>query len=151
MTILGLLLDDAYARPHARSALRLARAPVTGLVLALASQEILRGNSSDLVLPHRMALYGCAMSLLVCSAVRMWFPPPADRLQSEDAPAGWLKQPGESPAGSPADIRVLKAIFVIVTGATLETWMFTHAPRPGTTVLPGFLILWAAYRVWKRA
>ena len=40
MTLLGLMLEDAYAKPACRSRFQLARGPLLGIGLALASQGI---------------------------------------------------------------------------------------------------------------
>jgi hypothetical protein len=81
MAMLGLILEDTYAKPGRRSPLDLARGPVLGLSLALASQGMFRISNPDLAVPGWIALYGCAISLLLSSAVRMLFPSATGRLQ----------------------------------------------------------------------
>ena len=96
MVMLGLILEDTYAPPGSQSALNLARGPVLGLVLALASQGTFWISAPDLAAPRWTMFYGCALSLLLSSAIRMFFPPVADQLQGANAPALWLKQAGGS-------------------------------------------------------
>ncbi len=151
MTILGLILDDAYANIGRRSALSLARGPALGLTFALVSQELLRIGNPDFAPPRWITYYGCAMSFLLSSAVRMLFPPVTGQLQGVHAPAHWLKQAGRPPGNPRGDIRVFKAIFVIVTVAVIGTWMFTHSVHPRTRVVPILLVLSVAYWAWKRA
>jgi len=105
--VLGLILEDAYAPPGRRSPLTLVRGPVLGLGAAFVSQGVFRVGNPDLALPGWIMIYGCAMSLLLSSAVRMLFPPITDQLQGVNAPALWLKNP-------PAAMRVFKGIAAIV-------------------------------------
>ncbi len=94
--MLGLILEDAYAAPGRRSAVKLVRGPVIGLGLALLSQCLLWAGARDLAVPRWTAFYGCVLSLLLSSAVRLLFPPAANQLQGASAPAIWLKQAGVS-------------------------------------------------------
>jgi hypothetical protein len=75
VTVLALLLEDAYAKPGHRSPLRLLRGPALGLALAFLSQAVLWTRHSSLALPPWIVLYGVAMSLVLTSALRMLFPP----------------------------------------------------------------------------
>jgi hypothetical protein len=102
MATLGLILDDIYANPGRRSPLNLARGPLLGLVMALASQGLLWISNPDLTLPRWVMFYGCAMSLLLSSAVRILVPPVTEQLLGASAPALWLKQAGGS-RGSPEE------------------------------------------------
>jgi hypothetical protein len=92
MMLLSLIVEDAYAKPGKRSPLGLARGPVLGIGLALGSQNLLRLGGADLALTQQILVYGCAMSLLLSSAVRMLFPPVTDQLQGANVPAHWLKR-----------------------------------------------------------
>src|SRR5579872_6737310 len=96
MALIGLVLEDAYSKPGRRSALSLARGPVLGTGLALVSQGMLWAGRPQLAIPAWVAIYGCAMSLLLTSGVRMLFPPAASHLQAANVPADWLKRPGDS-------------------------------------------------------
>ena len=75
VTLLGLLLEDAYAKPGNRSPLRLVRGPLFGLAWMLLSQAALSANHSSLTLPLWILLCGGAMGLLLTSALRMLFSP----------------------------------------------------------------------------
>ncbi|HUJ20443.1 MAG TPA: hypothetical protein VLX58_02925 [Bryobacteraceae bacterium] len=150
MAMLGLILDDTYANPGRRSSLNLARGPLLGLALALASQGLLWISNPALALPRWITFYGCAMSLLLSSAIRMLFPPVTGRLQGANAPAHWLKQAGVSPANPLAGVRVLKGAFIIVTVAIVGTWMIARATPSKAPMVPVLLVLLVAYQVWKR-
>jgi hypothetical protein len=149
MAMLGLILEDAYAKPGRRSPLNLARGPLLGFGLALTSQGILRVSNPDVAIPSWIAFYGCATSLLLSSAVRMLFPPATNQLQGANVPADWLKQSGTSLGNPETSIRILKAIFVIVTVAIVGTWMFTRAAPPRIQVVPILLVLLVAYQLLK--
>jgi len=131
MAMLGLILEDAYAKPGRRSQLSVARGPVLGLGLALASQGMFRISNPDLAVPNWIAAYGCAISLLLSSAVRMLFPPATDRLQGANVPADWLKQSGGSLGNPEGSIGVVKGVAAIVAVVIL------------------LLILLIAYQAWK--
>jgi hypothetical protein len=120
---------------------------VLGLIFVLASQEMFQISDPDLALPRWITFYGCAMSFLLSSAVRMWFPPVADQLQGANVPAQWLKQAGGSGGKPQGDVRVIKIIFVIVTVAVAGTWMFTRAASPKIQILPVLLVLLVAHHV----
>jgi hypothetical protein len=75
MTLLALVLDDAYAKPGRRSPLRLVRGPLLGLAWTILSQGALWAGHSSLTLPPWILLYGGAMGMLLTSALRMLFSP----------------------------------------------------------------------------
>jgi hypothetical protein len=66
IALTGVILEDAYARPGQRSGAKLVRGPAVGIVLALALSRMV---------PLWVLLDGCAMGLLLSSAVRLLFPP----------------------------------------------------------------------------
>jgi hypothetical protein len=72
MAMLGLILDDTYAHSGRRTSLELARGPLLGAAIALASEGILWMSRPDLALPRGITLYGCAMSILLSSGVRIY-------------------------------------------------------------------------------
>ena len=94
--------------------MKLVRGPAIGILLALLSQAMLRGGDLDFALPPWILFYGCAMSLLLSSAVRLLFPPVTDRLQGTNAPALWLKQAGGSDGSTKGIVLVFKAVAAIV-------------------------------------
>jgi hypothetical protein len=75
VTLLALVLEDAYARPGHRTPFRLVRGPILGLVWTLLSQAAFWAGHSSLTLPLWIVLYGGALGLLLTSALRMLFSP----------------------------------------------------------------------------
>lgn len=122
MLMLGLIAGDTYAKPGPRPALSLVRGPILGVIFALVSQQILRLDHPDLVLPRWILLCGCAMGLLLSTAVRLWFPPVTAHLQGANAPAHWLKADGSAEKSGRSD-RVLKGIVLVAIVALAGTWM----------------------------
>jgi hypothetical protein len=150
MAMLGLILEDAYAKPGRRSPLKLAQGPVLGLGLALASQGTFRISNPDLALPTWITLYGCALSLLLSSAVRMLFPPATDQLRGVHVPADWLKQPGGSLGNAGTSTRAVGVVAAIVAVVIVGTWMADRAALPKARIVTLLLVLLIAYQVWKR-
>ncbi|MFI5382271.1 MAG: hypothetical protein ACHRHE_23495 [Tepidisphaerales bacterium] len=150
MAMLGLILEDAYAKPGRRPPLNLARGPVLGLGLALASQGMFRISNPDLAVPSWIAFYGCAAGLLLSSAVRILFPPATDQLQGANVPADWLKQSGGSSGNPETGIRVVKVVAAFVAVAIAGTWMADRTALPIVRIATPLLVLSIAYRVWKR-
>ena len=144
MAMLGLILDDTYAKPGRRSPLKLSRGPALALGLALASQGMFRISNPGLAVPSWVAVYGCVASFLLSSAVRMLFPPVSDQLQGINVPAHWLKRSGESLGNLEISTRILKIFGVLIAG----TWMADRAALPKPVTL--LLILLIAYVVWER-
>jgi hypothetical protein len=107
ITLIVMMLEDAYARPGRRSPTGLARGPILGVVCVLVSQGMLWSGKADLALQPWILLYGCAMSLLLSCAVRMLFPPPTQQARGANVPADWLKQPA---GGSSENSNALPAI-----------------------------------------
>jgi hypothetical protein len=120
ITLIAVMLEDAYARPGRRSAMGMARGPMLGVVCALVSQGMLWSGSADLALPPWILLYGCAMSLLLSCAVRMLFPPMTQQLRGANAPADWLKQAGGS-SENPTALPAIAAAFLLLLAA-LHFW-----------------------------
>jgi len=145
MAMLGLILEDAYASPGLRSPLRLARGPLLGLGFALGSQAVFWAGEPDLAVPRWIFFYGCAMSLLLSTAVRVLFAPVTDRLQGVNAPAHWLKQADGSAETPPGIIRVFKGIVAILAVAVVGAWI----TDPAVQKLVLLLVLVIAYQIWK--
>ena len=70
VALLVLVFVDAYSVPH--SAIR---GPVVALGCALVSQGAISFAEPQFAIPRFTALYGFVMSLLLCSAIRLAFPP----------------------------------------------------------------------------
>jgi hypothetical protein len=115
--LLGLMLEDAYATPGRRWALKPIRAPLFGLAMACLSQALLPADHPDLRLPRWILLCGAGAGLLLVCAIRMLFPPPADRPQGASGPAFWLHLAPEPL--SPETLRLLKAAGMIAAAALL--------------------------------
>jgi hypothetical protein len=148
LAVLGLILDDAYAKPGRRSPLNLARGPLLGLGLALGSQGVFRLTTPDLAVPSWITFYGCGPALLLSSTVRMLFPPITGELRGVNVPANWLKQSGAP--GNSRGIRVLKGAAAIMAILAAGTWVADRAALPKPPVVTLLLILSVAYQVWKR-
>jgi hypothetical protein len=150
LVLLGLILDDTYASPGRRSPLKLAQGPLIGLGIALASQGILWISHPDLALSRLVVFYGCAMSLLLSSAVRMFFPPITEQLLGANAPALWLKQEAGSGGGSQRIIPVLKGISAVAILAVIGTWIADRAAPPKAGIIMLLVVLVLAYQISKR-
>jgi hypothetical protein len=77
VTMLAMVLEDAYAKPGHRSPLRLVRGPLLGLGWVLLSQAAFWTSHSSLTLPLWIVMYGGALGLLLTSALRLLFSPPS--------------------------------------------------------------------------
>jgi small neutral amino acid transporter SnatA (MarC family) len=114
------------------------------------SQAVLPAGNPDLTLPRWIMWCGAGTGLLLVTAVRMLFPPLADRPQGATGPAFWLQQASESVSLSPCAMRVLKAAGMIAAAALLGA-LAGYQP----VFLPQFLVLAAvlvaAYQVrrWR--
>ena len=135
MAIAGLILDDAYAKPGQRSAKNLARGPVLGLLLALLSQEALWMKNSAWALPRWIAIYGCAIGLLLSSGIRMLFPPISSQLLGINAPAAWLKRAGASSESLNRLIRILRPVAATVILIVVTAWMAETSIPPRAAIL----------------
>ncbi len=148
MAMLGLILEDTYAKPGRRSQLNLVRGPVLALGLAWASQGMFRMSDSGLAVPIWIMLYGCSTSFLLSSAVRILFPPASDQLQGINVPAHWLKRSGETLGSLQTSTRAIKVVGAIVGVLIAGTWMAGRATLVKLITL--LLVLSIAYVVWKR-
>jgi hypothetical protein len=151
MAIAGMVFEDAYARPGRRSALKLSRGPAVGLGLALLSQEMLEASYPELALPRAVAVYGCGMSLLLCSAVRLLFPPVMNQLQGVNAPALWLKRGGGSDGALRGITLALQGIATVVAAAMLGTLAANQFGLPRPRAIFSVLLLLIAGQLWKRS
>jgi hypothetical protein len=123
---------------------------VLGVGLALALQGMFWISHSNLAVPYWIAAYGCAMSLLLSSAVRMSLPPATDQFQGANAPAAWLKQTAPPLANSPGMIRAVKSATAILVVAMVGSWIATRWELPKPRMITLLLVLVVGYQVWKR-
>jgi len=115
--LLGIVLEDAYADSARHSPLTLMRGPLIGIGLALIA--------GGFALPQLILYYGCAMGLVLCTAIRMFFPPVANPLQGVNAPADWLKRTGAGNGdwhGAGRGVAGVVALLVVM-------WMVYHLSR----------------------
>jgi len=149
MALLGLTIADAYAKPGRPSLLALVRSLVFGLGLAYLSQAVLWASGPDLAVPGWIMFYGCALSALLISAVRVLFPPATEQPLGANAPALWL-QSSLGPAGNHRVlVRVVQGIAAIVAAALVAalvgTWIADQfpilQPRLGLGLLMNLLIV----------
>jgi hypothetical protein len=131
IALLGMVTEDAYTTPGPRSHLSLVRGPILGLGCALASQGLFWAGNPDLAVPRLILFYGCAMSLLLTSMIRMSFPPATDRLQAVNAPASWLKQAGGAGEETQGIIPVAKGIAAVVAASILVAFIAYHLWKRG--------------------
>ena len=150
IVMLGLILDDAYAKPGQRSPLKLIRGPVLGFALALAAQGVFRIADPNLAIPAWIAFYGCAISLPLSSALRILFPPVTSQLQSAKVPADWLKQSARSIGSPETTIRIVKVVAGIFAVVIAGLWIADRAalPKPRTVLV--LLLVLLAYQIGKR-
>jgi hypothetical protein len=150
MVVLGVVLDDTYARPGPQSPLMLVRAPFMGIGLALATQGMLYVRQPDLTVPILIVLYGSAASLLLSSGIRMSFPPAANQLHGPSVPTFWLKHTSGKGGSLQGLVRVLKAVAAIVVVVIVGWWLSIHTSLPGTMIVPLLFVLSVAYLIWRR-
>jgi hypothetical protein len=81
-----LVIADAYANPRKKSLLR----PVLAVALAFACVFLVHAIRP--LLPGMMLAVASGMSMMLLLAMRMLFPPMADRPQQAQGPAFWQKQ-----------------------------------------------------------
>ncbi len=150
ITLFGLVLEDAYAVPGRRSPLRLVRGPIIGLGLALLSQGMLRSRNPQILLPGWVLFYGCAMSLLLSSAIRLLFPPITHGLLGVNAPAFWLKR-GGSGIGETAQTCIQAIIIAaIVAGAMMAAMSSGISPVTVRVAVIALVFGLVAYQLGKR-
>jgi hypothetical protein len=86
VTLSVLVVSDAYADPRKKSVIR----PVVAVALAVACVFLVQLIHP--ILPGMLLAVGAGMSMMLLLAMRMLFPPPADRPQQAQGPAFWQKQ-----------------------------------------------------------
>jgi hypothetical protein len=152
MVMLGITLEDAYAKPGPRAALGLARGPALGVGLAVFVESLFRINHSPFAIATWIVLDACGMGLLLCSAIRLLFPPAANQLQGARAPADLPKRSGGNVP--PGVILVLKSFAALVAIAFCGTWLSDLSglplPRVISILMLSGLFLLIGYQVSKR-
>lgn len=86
IALFALVIADAYANPRKKSVLR----PVLAVALAFACVFLVHVIRP--LLPPMLLAVGSGMSMMLLLAMRMLFPPLADRPQQVQGPAFWQKQ-----------------------------------------------------------
>jgi hypothetical protein len=119
-----LVVADAYANPRKRSVLR----PVLAVALAFAGVFLV--HVIHPLLPGFLLGVGSGMSMMLLLAMRMLFPPLADRPQQAQGPAFWQKQ--EILAAG-----VLKATAgiagILLVGSSVPDWL--KVPAVATAIV----------------
>jgi hypothetical protein len=151
VAMLGIVLEDAYAKPGLRPPMRVVRGPMVGIGLALLIEAGFWAGCPRFSIPYRVAFDGCAVSLSLCCTIRMLFPPVANQLATANTPGGSLQEGGT--AGTVV-ILVLKSIAALVAIAICGTWLAgisgLPVPRVVFILLLCSLFLLIGYQVSKR-
>ncbi len=154
VAMLGLIFEDAYAKPGPRTPLSLSRGPMLGIGMALGLELLFRVRHSHLAIPGWTIAYGCALGLVLTTSVRMMLPPAIHRFQGSNVPADWLKPSSANIGSAQASIRIVKALAAVVAFLIIVTWIANEGALPGVWLLPWLLILALAifmgYQTWKK-
>jgi hypothetical protein len=86
ISMLTLMLADAYANPRNRSPLKPMLGPALAAAFAWLSQAVLLAGLADFMLPRSVMVAGSSLGLLLVSSLRFLFAPAAN------VPAHWQKQ-----------------------------------------------------------
>ena len=86
ISLLVLVLADAYADPKNRSPLKPMLGAALGTAFAWLSQAVLVAGNADFALPRWIMIAGSSAGLLLVSALRLLFAP------ATSIPAHWQKQ-----------------------------------------------------------
>src|SRR5262249_43193811 len=101
IALLGIVLDDAYAKPGYRPAAKSLR----GLIIGLGAASLLN------VFPPWVKLGGTALGLIFGWALRIVFPPLSNQPMGAGAPAFWIKHAsGRSPELIGLFLRIVAAV-----------------------------------------
>jgi hypothetical protein len=108
-------------------------------------------DNPELRLPHWILWCGAATGLLLVAAVRMLFPPPADRPQGANGPAFWLHLASEPVSISPGTMRLMKAAGMIAAAALLGALAGYQSVFRPQVLVPVAVVVVAVYQVrkWK--
>ena len=86
ISLLVLMLADAYANPRNHSPLKPTLGAVLGVALAWVSPAVLFAGDADFELPRSVMIAGSSLSLLLLCALRLLFAP------ATNIPVHWQKQ-----------------------------------------------------------
>ena len=128
-----LVVADAYANPRKKSVLR----PVLAVALAFACVFLV--HLVHALLPSMLLAMGSGMSIMLLLALRMLFPPLADRPQQAQGPAFWEKQ--EIVAAG-----VLKATAAAAGVLLVGSSMPEHLKGPVLGIAVGGVVIWVITR-----
>lgn len=128
-----LVVADAYANPRKKSVLR----PVLAVALSFACVFLVQVIHP--LLPGMMLAVGSGMSIMLLLALRMLFPPLADRPRQAQGPAFWEKQ--EIVAAG-----VLKATAVAAGVLLVGSAMPEHLKGPVLGIVVGGVVIWVIAR-----
>lgn len=154
VAVIGLILEDAYAKPGERSSLGLASGPLLGAGLALLAEGAFRWLHPTLAIPGWTLAYGCVLSLILTTAVRMMLPPVAHQLRGTNVPADWLKTSSATVGGAGTGLRLIQGVTAVVAAMVVATWIANQEAVPRLWVFVPMLLLvfvmLIANQFWKR-
>jgi hypothetical protein len=150
--LLGLILEDAYARPERRSAAGLARAPLFGIGLALLAEGAFRFFHPSLAIPGWTLSYGCAVGLILTSSIRMVLPPVTHQFRGANLPADWLKTPPPVAGYPKIGLLVIQGVAAVLGVMVVVTWVANQPSSPRLLILLLVFVfaLLLASQVWKK-
>jgi hypothetical protein len=106
VTMIVLVLSDAYAHPARRSPLKPILVAALGIGFAFVVQAIFQ------VLPRAIMIAGGGISILLISTLRMLFPPIMDRPRGANGPAFWQRL--ELPPITISPQKLIVAVLVLI-------------------------------------
>ena len=149
IAIMGSVLSDVYAHPGSRWGFRFSRGPLVGIILALASEEVLRIDVPAWSVPRWTLFYGSAIGLVSASAVRSLFPPLTPQLSGRNTPVLRLKEAHGRSRTAERINGVLKWLAGSLALILAVTWMGKYLGPPRAMVLL-LAVVFCAYQVGRR-
>lgn len=150
VALMGLILEDAYAAPGARTSRGLARGPLLGVGLALATEGAFRWLHPRLAIPGWILLDGCALCLVLASAVRLLLPPVAQQLRGINVPTDWVKSSSASLANPKAGLRIVQGLTMVVAAMILATLIARQTAVPQLWIFAPLLLVAFAVLIGMR-
>lgn len=141
VALIGLVLEDAYAAPGPRTSRGLARGPLVGVGMAMIADGAFRWLHPRLAVPGWILLYGCALSLVLTSAVRMLLPPVAQQLRGINVPTDWVKASSANLANPKTGLRVVQGLTVLVATMILATLVAKQTSVPELWIFAPLLLV----------